>query len=328
MKVNMKTLIAVLLISITFSTLLLPRAQATPSQQSDQNVLNSGFLQYLTDRGLVPSSINQQTANVLFQQFLKDRPQYQTYLQQYDVLKDNSAGAIGQRDLAVASLGPVIKSYTTTIKGTIYTVELREGWFSDGTMFLKVTLIGPDGIIDPWIYVTISYLTVQVLWWTVTYGEDDRYYEQYVTNAGGVNEALTFKANWDNQAVGELALSGAIALLFAVLGCPPCGGGFGVLGAYETTWAKTQVDNGYDSSNGLYFQFLDHYLYTQIGSAIVLWVYFFFNGSWSRVFPAPWTDIFALSVGTYSSWAISSMLHNIGNAYGYNRWAWVGVYRG
>jgi hypothetical protein len=234
-------------------------------------------------------------------------------------------------DLRDMTFGPVISTYTTTIAGTTYRVEYRLGTFADGTNFVKVSFYGPDGLIDPWIYVSVDYLRVQVLWWTVTYGEDDRLYEWFVTNAGGVNEAMIMKANLDNQLSGQLALSALVGFILGVATaviCYGCGAIAGVISGWQADWARTQIDNAYDSNNGLYFQFLDHYLYTQVGSALAEWVYFFFSGSWSRVFPAPGLELFALGESSYAGSVVSSAIHSVGNSWGYNRWAWIGVYRG
>lgn len=97
------------------------------------------------------------------------------------------------------------------VNGTRYTVTVQEGTLADGTPFTKVFSTGPDGVPDPYVMVTRTYLTIPILWWTVTYGEDDWLYEQFLTNAGGVNEAMAFKTNVNQNLIGVGVLGGSSA---------------------------------------------------------------------------------------------------------------------
>ncbi len=332
MKRIRQTILCAAIVIIALSlTMPVHATNVQPTATTLESTLDNGFGSYLGTIHVKSSTVSSgEMASGLFLQFLNAEPQYQGILQQYDRIT-HPATMKSQSPLQLSSitLGPVISTQPRVINGVTYTVQLQQGTLADGTTVLKATFIGPDGIVDPYIYITISYLTVQVLWWTVTYGEDQWLYEYFVTNSGGVNEAAVFKYKMDQLALQQGVLGGLVAGIAAIATagiCLGCGGLIGVVTTYMWAHFALVMDTGYDGNNGMYIAMQNHYLYTQIGSFTTIWTWFFFNSSWNRAFPAPGLELFALS--SSSSSILSVVYHNAANSYGLNRWVWIGTYRG
>lgn len=85
------------------------------------------------------------------------------------------------------------------------------------------------------------------------------------------------------------------------------------------------LNAAYDSTYGLYLAVHNRYLYSQVGSGLVIWAWYWFNSSWAMVYPAPPLYIFALTAGM--SGYISNAINSFGNKYGFGHWVWAGVYR-
>lgn len=303
---------------------------ASPTSQTLKD-LSNGFSAYLKDLGVNPKTLSADQANTMFQQFLAAEPDYAALVATYDSQRSPRQPDVDGRTFEVASLGPVVETYDLTVNGTTYTVTVQEGTLTDGTPFVKVFSTGPDGVPDPYVMVTRTYLTMPVLWWTVTYGEDDWLYEQFLTNVGGVNEALAFKTAVNANLIGVMALGGILGpvasalVALAVTALFPAGLIVTVLDAYTVGIMQNTLNAAYDSTHGLYLAVHNRYLYTQLGSGIVIWAWYWFNSSWAMLYPAPPLYFEALS-GT-DSYFISNAFNSIGNKYGFGQWVWAGVYR-
>ncbi len=302
---------------------------ASPTSQALKD-LSNGFSAYLKDLGVNPKTLSADQANAMFQQFLAAEPEYAPLVAEYDGQRSHGQPDIQARTFEVATLGPVVNTYEVTVSGMTYTVTVQEGTLADGTPFTKVFSTGPNGVPDPYVMVTRTYLTMPVLWWTVTYGEDDWLYEQFLTNVGGVNEALAFKTTVNANLIGVGALGavlGPIAsaiVALAVTAIFPAGLIVTALDAYTVAMMSNTLNAAYDSTHGLYIAVHNRYLYTQIGSGIVIWAWYWFNSSWAMMYPVPPLYFEALS-GTDSLF-ISNAFDGIGNKYGFGHWVWAGVY--
>ncbi|HLB68864.1 MAG TPA: hypothetical protein VJN63_10465 [Thermoplasmata archaeon] len=304
--------------------LLLLLALALPLRAvsgSSQDGLEDGFSHFLRTSGIEPSTLDESEASRLFQAFISNQPSYARLLQER--MQTVVPGRGQTHD--VAFVGPTSGTFTTAINGQKYIVELREGRLSDGSEFLKVTFIGPDGINDPWYYITRSYVYVRLCFpicWYVRAGEDYWLYADFETNAGGVNEAAIFRAKFNEWAIYSTALSAAVGLIAGIL-TGGWGGIAGAVSAFQANWANYVIGTAYDSQSGLSVAIFHRWLYAGLGY-FALWAFWYIDYQWHRALPAPWLDLFSLT----TNGILSSVLANIGNTYGWNRWLWGGVYRG
>jgi hypothetical protein len=310
---------------------ILPIVEAKPSSENARTRIEQGFRKYLKSLGIRESEIDEKTANRLFIEFLDKNKEYLEDLKEYELItrSKKQPKKIPDFSRATVKLGKKIDVFNVTINEGEYKVEIDEAFVDcDGEKMTayKATFYGPEGISDPWIYVHIDYLQFWILWWCITYGEDQWFYTHYTTNANGINEAALFKARIEEWAIGNTALSGILGIIVAYF-TSGLGAIVGVVGTYNAAWTKHVIDCAYDASRGIQICFFNHYLYTQIGSAIALWAWWWSDSSWHRAMPAYGLEWAYLGVSTFVSWTISNSLHGIGDKYGYDKWIWAGVYR-
>ena len=305
--------------------LLVLSVLAFPSSTKDgilQTDLETGFAHHLRDRGIDPSTLDDSEATDLFRAFISEERQYVRLLQERT--QAVTPGNVQMHEVVL--VGHSVGTFTTTIKGETYIVELREGRLRDGSEFLKVTFIGPDGINDPWFYITRSDVYVPVcigfICWKVKVGDDYWLYADLKTNEQGVNEAAIFRAKFNEWAIYSTTISAVVGLIAGIL-TGGWGGIIGIAGVYQANWANYVVGTAYDSQWGLSLAIFHRWLYAGIGY-LALWAYWYIDYQWHRALPAPWLDLFALT----TNGIVKDVLVNIGNTYGWNRWFWGGVYRG
>jgi hypothetical protein len=316
-----KIAFCVLLLVLLVTIQILPIVEARPSSENARTKIEQGFRKYLKSLGIRESEIDERTANQLFIKFLDKNKEYLEDLKEYELItrSKKEPKKIPDFSRATVKLGKKIDVFNVSE----YRVEINEAFVDyngEEMSVYKVTFYGSE-VPDPWILVHIDYLRVWILWWCITYGEDQWFYTHYTTNANGINEAALFKARVEEWAIGSTALSGILGIILAYF-TSGLGAIVGVVGTYNAAWAKHVIDSAYDASRGIQICFFNRYLYTQAGSVIALWAWWWSDSSWHN--GLEWAY---LGVSMLVSLAISNSLHGIGDKYGYDKWIWTGVYR-
>jgi len=328
-----KPIVCAALIALAVSLVLLPAAQARPVTEEDflESKMSYGFRSYLRRLGISESLIYNPSAkqmlNNLFIKFIDENPEYHEYLQRYDAIQNHRRKPIQMPDFGKYRMiiGRLLRIFNTTVDESEYRVEVREAFLQKDTEVIsvvKTTFYGNGQVIDPWIYIHIESLR----WWIFTYGEDDSIYVHFQTNVNGINEAATFKGKVNEYALTAGILGVILGIVVAVAGGGPVGAIVPGVTTYAAGWIVNSINTGYDSVNGIKIWFLNHYLYTQIGSTISLYTWWWCNQQWHKSFPAPFLDFFSWSM--YLSWLLSLVIRAIGNRVGFDRWVQAGVYRG
>jgi len=237
-------------------------------------------------------------------------------------------------DISNAKISPAFKTMTTTINGTDYQVKYSHGISATGQNFLKISF-GGNGT-DPWSWVTITYLTIDLFGWIITYGEQQEWTQAYLTP----NEVYAYFDFFDTLVTVGITASDFLWAIFGYVAAPLTYGASAAIAAAEIFLTDTnlilfsnKVHNAFsdEPGEGLWMKIVNTYHYPQYVlfaglSDFQVYVRQFFNeGNWALAFPlvgSYWMMTNPL-MNEVNAWIVSELIHGIGDAGGYDQWCWV-----
>lgn len=209
--------------------------------------------------------------------------------------------------------------YAVTVNGTLY-----GGW--------KVYVATPNGtVIDPWVWVVINYYVYTAPWWlggwSVTYGEQDNYYNYYTGSA-----ALSLYNGWESVNTDSGYALAAICLLASMMKAPIVQAiAFALeISGITLIYESSTMINYYESTGFSYilFDFVNDYFYlwalTPLGSFASS--FGLYRKDWSGNFYTFWYNVpYVAYTGILAvafSADVSNCCHQFVGEYGSGTWVW------
>jgi len=330
------TIIIIILLSSLVLTPIVYAAQMPKTNQKDslRMQIEDGFEDYLRKENVRIDA--GKSPDAAFRAFLRANPQFQKQLEEYTNLTkaENNLKTQDVPDKADAKIGPVFKTVTTTINGTTYQMKYSKGESATGQNFLKISF-GGNGT-DPWSWITITYLTINLFGWIITYGELQEWTQAYLTS----DEAHAYLDFFDTQIITGAGAVNFLWAIFGTIGGLLSGGVCSAIAAAEIWITDTDITLfsnkvheavSEEEGEGLWIKTVNTYHYPLyvpfVGlSNFQVYVRQFFNqGNWALAFPyygSYW--MMATPLGNeVTAWIVSQQIHGIGDAGGYDQWDWI-----
>jgi hypothetical protein len=306
---------------------------ASPKEQL-RTQIEDGFGDYMRKQNMRIEA--GKSLEIAFQAFLRANPQFRNYLSEYANLTKADRGLKTPvvPDISNAQIEPVFKTVVSTINGTNYQVKYSYGESADGQNFLKISFCG-NGT-DPWSWITITYLTIDLFGWVITYGELQEWTQAYLTQ----DEALSFLDFFDTVIFAGGGAATFLWALFGIIGNALAPGAAVAIAAAEIAITDTNLAlyhskvhgaNSEEPGEGLWIKTVNTYHYPLYVPFVCLsdfqvYVKQFFNqGNWALAFPVVgsyWMMATPL-MNEVNAWIMSEVIHGIGDAGGYDEWDWI-----
>jgi hypothetical protein len=322
-------LFAVAMVALMVLAILSPLPLAQANSRDLQKIIENGFMAYLNSKDLDPNELSEEEATDLFLQFQVDKPQFNDFVKEYQMLTGQYDTTVEPLDVSFdelkeAQVVDTLKFWYETIDGIEYAVEETEIKVSDEISIYKVTYYSEDGEVkDPYIYCKKKYLYVRVLWWKVKTGELITTHYRFLKNANGINEASRFR----NTIKTFLYIEGlGIGIVLASL-APFTYGLTAIVGVPVTAFCIQMIilnlDTAYDNSP-TYLELVHrvNWNYAGVGSWFDIHTIWQDDGSWHMIL-LPYIDLYGINCRL-----IAQAYKVIGDTYGYDRWIWAGTYYG
>ena len=301
--------------------------------------IETGFRDYLSSNNI---DANATFPTATFNAFVDKNPIYKEYIQKYTDLymAEDFARFSSIPDIsAVAQEGPVYKTVNVTQNdGEIVKVKLSNGTMTNGVIFTKATLC-TEGT-DPWVYIMMNKISMQILWWQINYGEHDYIGMCFPNYGNGTDEGTTFMGAVDDWANNQISYNSYVMMLLGVgagIAIPLTQGVsivagigewlVGELSAQGWNNLRSEVIDTYDSVHGVWFCMENFFFYpwwTAPGGGQT-----YYTRNWDD-YPqtGPWEEVPGLQVtyddlftgGMANACILSDAIKTAGDAYGYNQW--------
>jgi hypothetical protein len=322
------------------SPFTLANALITSPKEQIRQQIQTAFSSYLSERNLKNTV---QPSNSVFKSFISSNPDYKNLLEKYtNITKEEISAKLptSSPDLSIATIGTPNKVMNATVDDKTYNVTIRKG-HSAGQEFTVVNFCA-NGT-DPWIYLSVDYLTINLLGWIITYGEvDSLIYHVYANETGAF---LTF---FDQTVLTTAAVNAAywaVAGYAVMIAIGLAGGQYGakigtavttagtIASTYDMSTLSSVTHDAVDSSqldHGLKIKLVSTYIYpwaisiTQLPD-LAIYVYHFWDGSWYKAFPmTPYWSFTSLLAEEMIAYEISQVVHTMADytVIGYNHWTW------
>jgi len=344
-KLMFTTLFLILLMISSTLTTLIANAHATEmnafgsSDKKEQirERIEAGFENYLTARSIKTDG---SFPSFAFKAFLYQNPTYKTDLDEYNeiIRAEDFAKFSSIPDVsAIADEGPVYKTTTIAQNGEDVKVNLSNGTMSNGVHFTKATLC-TNGT-DPWIYIMTNKISIQILLWTINYGEHQYVGMVFPNYGNGTNEGTTFMEQVDDWASDKISYNDFVSFIASIalgvtgLALPGdliAGTGTYVFGTLlDAGWnnLRSAVIDTYDDTHGVWFCMENWWIYPWWATPVGAQHYYTRNwddypqtGPWEEVsgMQITWQDV--ATGGLANACVVADFIKTAGDTYGYNQW--------
>jgi hypothetical protein len=299
-----------------------------------RNQIEDGYSQYLQTKNIQLTS--NESNEKAFREFLRSNSIYSKCLSEYSNLTKPDINKLLPGtgiDLSTVVKGAPSKTLSTVINGKTYQVCCCPAESADGQRCVIVTM-GGNGT-DPSFYIQINYLTINILGFIVTYGEDQYYAVEFYDGS----EADT-RQNAVNQGITQA--QGFEALVWAAydVACVLSGAAVGAVASLQAFIDEYNLDmfsnevtrnNANDGTHG-FWMCLENKVIYPIYMFVALpdfsiWIrqWYGSNGVWEKAYPlfVPYWEtviIYGIPAAEANAWALSIVIHTIGDLYYYDTW--------
>ncbi len=314
-----------------------------------ENRINKDFMKWYRRNAERLPELSEKNINRIFRQFLEENPHEKIYLKILTAMEkkkiqrkestENKAMIEKAKNIPlIVNEGKCVKrkvSYSKTTEGTFKIVNSLYVLKINGEIYKvwKTSIYTPEGveIVDPYVWVHIHYFTTQIAWWTVTYGEVDFIYQEFLYDTYPLNhrhydEAYAFKDKFDKLAPGSSVYGVIFGAILSAIGMA-VGSVFLGLDVAELVYAQQKINDAYYKDESMGYMLIctqNDYFYPQtvVGNLADGW------GIKVYISNVGWVDaLYPLVLSGVVSWHISDISHKIVNTYGDNNIVWMGVYK-
>ena len=326
-----KLIVAILTVLLLSGVVLIPLTHAieiTSPKEQVRTKIEDGFSSYLQEKQIQLRS--SKSAEIAFSEFLRENRIYQKYLGEYTNLTSSNINEImpSGKDITTTKAS-IQKTVNSTINGKTYQVSISQKT-ANGQDFIEVIL---SDTINLEVYIKIDLLTINLLGWQITYGEN-QYVGAHFFAGDDANKFIEF---FDEVIPEVVAINFVFWFIYgmildAALEAPLIGSLFadfiGDMVEQDILNLQDMVDGAVSETYGLGLCVQNKYIYplflsifTPPDFAIYVKEEPWPEGAWIKAFPTvtPYWLWNPYITGA-NAYLLSNVIHKLGDEIGYDEW--------